>query len=1195
MSRSRAHHAPARRVAAIIGLTVLASVTIAPAMPALAGPKTQADVHDYAQCANGAPPSTSTSCPEGWINGALNANNSHYVEDDVTAQRLLMKLPSNSPTTGRTVTLSYQARKGSIHAYDSLATWDVTQSTADRCAGLKGNSCPGGAPSQMVIPSDTTEVQPVGDGIDPKTSAHELPAEQRKMTLYGGTITNISAPVHTNAAGSGDDYASITITYEVPSTPATVQFVFGGHLAAQAGPRGWGAGLGSASISGGPYHIRVTSADGASVGNRDNQIMGAAIRAAEPGLNVTKSASNGTIQAGETAEFEITVSNDGAGAATNVTVTDALPTGPGISWSVSQQPAQGSCSIDGSQVLSCSLGDLAAGASVTIKVSSPTSTDNCGATLENAEVSVSADNHETVTAGPSSIEVNCQPGLSVNKTASSGTIKAGDDATFQISVSNAGPGVAENVTVTDALPTGAGISWSVTQQPAQGSCSIDGSQVLSCSLGDVAAGTTLTIEVTTATNTSDHCGATLQNPEVSVSADNHETITDGPVSIGVECDPDLSVVKSASNGTINAGDNATFTITVTNDGPGVAENVTLTDALPTGDGISWSVSQQPSQGSCSVDGSQTLTCSFGDLAPGSVSVQVTTSTSSANCGAVLENATVSVSADNHETVQAQPASITVECAPDLNVSKSSCPGTIPPGGFLTYDLAYSNDGVGPATNATMKDTIPAGTTVVDDGGGTVSGDGSMVTFDLGTLEPGDSGTRTIVVQVDPSTPDGTVLTNTVELTSDQASATTFTLDTTVTNAGAATQGSSFGLDVVTLDNVLIDMLNFQSTSASAPSGSDAAAGEILAIPASPVVEASVVRGTSQSDVGGDAVSTATATTLDVNLLDGAITATAVHGVSQSSADAFTSSYNSTGSHFVDLVINGEPILNVAPNQTVDVSNPDGSNQKIARAVLYEETGSTGTNGDNTSSHTVNMIHVTLLKPFAGLDRGAEIIVSSASTEATYPNGRACGTQPPTVSGDAFSASAEGLIGGEQVAFVQHGDAEIPPTGGSDADHIENLSVPGAVTAATTDNTSCGSLTDATACGGAGSNPYATSRSLLQGVNILDGLITADVIDVTATSSADGTTAGTSLTATFANLVVDGEVLDVSQSPNSTTTVSLGGGQFAVIILNEQITNTSGGTDTAGTVNAIHVLVFNALGVLDAEIIVGHAHSDAHTA
>ena len=70
-------------------------------------------------------------------------------------------------------------------------------------------------------------------------------------------------------------YAHITLTYSVPSTAdgAKVMLLFGGHIAREHRSRGWGAGVGAGSISGGPYHVRITAADGASVGNRDNQIM----------------------------------------------------------------------------------------------------------------------------------------------------------------------------------------------------------------------------------------------------------------------------------------------------------------------------------------------------------------------------------------------------------------------------------------------------------------------------------------------------------------------------------------------------------------------------------------------------------------------------------------------------------------------------------------------------------------------------------------------------------------------------------------------------------------------------------------------------------------------------------------------------------------------------------------------------------
>ena len=268
-------------VAALVGVGALVT-----GGSVLAAPSTDANVNDYAQCANDKPGSLTptvdpTDCvPQGWINGILNANNSQYREDQVTPQRVGLDLPNNGPTTGRTITVTYLARKGQggagNHAYDSLATWNYTETNADRCQGLLAADCPSGSASTLQIPSDSTVVAD-SNGAGSSTALHELPAANRLMTMYGGTIDSVSAPVHDNAAGPGDDYATVTVSYHVASTPTKVQLLFGGHLAPSVGPRGWGNNVGASFINGGPYHIRLDSVDSSSLGNRDNQIMSGAI------------------------------------------------------------------------------------------------------------------------------------------------------------------------------------------------------------------------------------------------------------------------------------------------------------------------------------------------------------------------------------------------------------------------------------------------------------------------------------------------------------------------------------------------------------------------------------------------------------------------------------------------------------------------------------------------------------------------------------------------------------------------------------------------------------------------------------------------------------------------------------------------------------------------------------------------------
>ena len=267
-----------RHLGRLLVVSAAGAATLLIATASGAAPGTGASVSTFDQCANGAPPGTATDCPGNWINGTLNANNSHYGEDDVTAQRVILEVPKSSPTSGRSVEISYLTRKGGVHAYDSLATWNHTQTSADRCDDIPAADCVPGPASTFPIPLDATVV---ADKLGPgsATSAHQVGGQV--FTMYGGTITGVSSYSHDDASGSSDSYAHVTLTYSVPSTAdgAKVMLLFGGHLAPSIGARGWGAGVGAGSISGGPYHVRITAADGESVGNRDNQIQSGAILA----------------------------------------------------------------------------------------------------------------------------------------------------------------------------------------------------------------------------------------------------------------------------------------------------------------------------------------------------------------------------------------------------------------------------------------------------------------------------------------------------------------------------------------------------------------------------------------------------------------------------------------------------------------------------------------------------------------------------------------------------------------------------------------------------------------------------------------------------------------------------------------------------------------------------------------------------
>ncbi len=259
-------------LAAAIG-TAAVLVMLALSRGASAGPN-DAAVPEFEQCANGAAPSTALDCPDGWINGILNANNSHYGEDQSVPQHVVLEMKGGG-TTGRTFKIQYQTLKGGIHAYDSLASWDYTQTllTAKPCDGVAQ------APSSICLAAMDEFLIPAGTA-----GTHALDDANRMMRCYNCNITNITFGGEALPT-TGDAYATVLVTYDIFDTPSAsdpvqVLFLWGGHTAASDGPNGWGAGLGSSNISGGPYHMRIIETDGTSVGNRDNQIQGAAIIAA---------------------------------------------------------------------------------------------------------------------------------------------------------------------------------------------------------------------------------------------------------------------------------------------------------------------------------------------------------------------------------------------------------------------------------------------------------------------------------------------------------------------------------------------------------------------------------------------------------------------------------------------------------------------------------------------------------------------------------------------------------------------------------------------------------------------------------------------------------------------------------------------------------------------------------------------------
>ncbi len=167
------------------------------------------------------------------------------------------------------------------------------------------------------------------------------------------------------------------------------------------------------------------------------------------------------------------------------------------------------------------------------------------------------------------------------------------------------------------------------------------------------------------------------------------------------------------------------------------------------------------------------------------------------------------------------------------------------------------------------------------------------------------------------------------------------------------------------------------------------------------------------------------------------------------------------------------------------------------------------------------------------------------------------------------------------------DVVLPPGGGMDAKTVLSISLAGVLDSQTLDVLTVGAIGPHKA----GSH----SQSTIEGLDVLDGLITADAVVAMCSSWGTGTTAVSDTSgSTLANLQVAGLVIDAVPEPN--TVIHVAG--VADIILNEQLGGGDGKLTTATTVNMIHVKLVDKglLGalvgeLLGGEIIVSSAHCD----
>ncbi|MGB2839954.1 MAG: DUF11 domain-containing protein, partial [Actinomycetes bacterium] len=222
--------------------------------------------------------------------------------------------------------------------------------------------------------------------------------------------------------------------------------------------------------------------------------------------------------------------------------------------------------------------------------------------------------------------------------------------------------------------------------------------------------TTFTIVVTAPNQTS-----TLTNTAsiTSTTPDPDPGNNTDSVTTGVDPSADLRLQKSGT-AAVDPGETIRYRLTVTNDGPSDAADVSVTDTLPAG--VTF-VSASGSGWTCANAGSVSVTCSRGTLAAGATAPRLNVRVTAPDGGAQLTNtATVTSSTpDPDPSNNSGTATTRVANAADLSIVKRG-PATAEPGSTISYVLRVSNAGPDAARDIRVTDTLPDGVTFVSAAG-----------------------------------------------------------------------------------------------------------------------------------------------------------------------------------------------------------------------------------------------------------------------------------------------------------------------------------------------------------------------------------------------------------------------------------------------------------------------------------------------
>ena len=423
-----------------------------------------------------------------------------------------------------------------------------------------------------------------------------------------------------------------------------------------------------------PFHLRldttVTDSNGNTVYSKSKTFW---IDTACAGVTLSKTPDPGSHSALSAIGFTIQATVTG-GTANNVDISDTLPTNTGA-WSIDADTFTTPCSISIGGTLTCNEASLLTG-TYSVHVTSISTVTSCPSVFNTATATVSlgalsgspATAAETVTC-PANTPTT--PSVAIAKSTSTPSLAVGSTAVYDVTVTtqngsdaHSNPVIAAPVDVSDTLPGG---TWTISATPPAGStafptaCSITGA-TLTCNEASLTTGT-YGVQISRTIVAAD-CPGPISNAASVTSAgssvSNSPTPTVGIALTG--CTPFVALSKNPDSASVAAGQQLGFTIQAVVAGAQPAQDLVISDLLPANTGL-WSLGTDTFSTPCTLTGglgAQTLACSEASLPAGTYGVDVVSTSDTASCPSVANEATATLGTGNLSGTPAD-ASVSVTC------------------------------------------------------------------------------------------------------------------------------------------------------------------------------------------------------------------------------------------------------------------------------------------------------------------------------------------------------------------------------------------------------------------------------------------------------------------------------------------------------------------------------------------------------